>query len=91
MTEKKFYVPALIFSGLGCLLAFFMMPVEAIAAGGAGLVLSMLRRGTHLVKLSAVLGVIALISGLFTLGWMFYAGTRGIAGVEYWFYKIFHS
>lgn len=35
MTEQKFHIPALILSAVGCVLAFFMLPVEAIAAGGA--------------------------------------------------------
>lgn len=90
MTEQKFHIPALILSAVGCVLTFFMLPVEAIAAGGAGLVLSTMKRNSHRVKLSAALGIIALIGGLCMLGWMIYAGTRGIAGFEYWFYHIFH-
>ena len=90
MQEQKFQIPALILGALGCVCAFFMLPVEAIAAGSAGLVISVMKREKNRVKLSLVLSVIALLSGALVLWWFFYAGSRGIAGTNYWFYRMFH-
>lgn len=91
MQEKKFLIPAIAFAAIGCVCAGLMLPVEAIAVGCIGLLLSVLKRGTHRVKLSLVLSVIALLGGVCVLVWMFYAGSRGIAGFSYWFYRLFYT
>lgn len=91
MNEKKFPIPAIIFSAIGCICAFFMMPVEAIAAGGIGLILSVRKRETHRVKLPVVLGVIAVLGGLLALFWMFHIATKGVVGYSYWLCRIFFA
>ena len=91
MQEKKFFVPATVLAAVGCVCAFLMLPVEAIAAGCIGLLLSVMKRNTHRTKLPLVLSIIALIAGAGVLFWFFYSGAKGIAGTEYWFYKLFHS
>lgn len=57
----------------------------------SGLLLSVMKRRTHRTKLPLVLSIIALIAGAGVLCWFFYSGAKGIAGTEYWFYKLFHS
>lgn len=89
MKEKKFHIPALVISLIGAMLGYFMLPVEAIAAGGIGLVLSVFKRKTHQVKLSMVLSVIALLFGIAVLGWMTYVGKTGIGSFSYWYYRLF--
>lgn len=90
MQEQKFYIPALIFSIIGVLCGFFMFGVEAVAAGGIALFLSVKKRETHRVKLSVVLAVIALISGIAVLLWMTHVSKYGIGGFDnYWYYQLF--
>lgn len=91
MNEKKFPIPAIIFSAIGCICAFFMMPVEAIAAGGIGMILSVRKRETHRVKLPVVLGVIAVLCGLLALCWYCYIGKQGVGGSSYWLFRIFFT
>ena len=88
MKEQKFYIPALVLGILGLLLQFFTFGVEAVAAGGIGLGLSIAKRETHRTKLSLVLSVIAILGGIGWMAWFIYLGTHGMGGTDYWFFRL---
>ena len=88
MKEQKFYIPALVLGLLGILLQFFTFGVESVVVGGIGLGLSVAKRETHRTKLSLVLSVIAILGGLGWIIWCIYIGTRGVGGMDYWFFRL---
>lgn len=88
MNEKKFYLPALIVSILAAGLSFFLFSVEGIVAGIIGLVLSIIKRKTHLTKLSTVLSILAILGGLTMIAFWSYFFLRGGNPTEYWLFRL---
>lgn len=88
MNEKKCCIPALIISIIGMVLGFFCFGVEAVAAGGIGLGLSIAKRNTHRTKLSGVISVIAMLMGLAWIIWLIYLGSRGMSYLDYWLFRL---
>ena len=78
MTEKRFYLPALLAGLTGLVLAVLMRGEFAVLAGGIGVLLSMLKRKSHHVKLAAVLSAIALLAGIAAILWVKENGGPGL-------------
>ena len=88
MNEQKFHIPALVCSILGFVLAFFAFGVEAVAAGGIGLGLSLAKRRTHRTRLSLVLSILAILGGLAWVAAVISLGINGMGGTDYWLYTV---
>ena len=88
MKDKKFYIPAILFSLAGVVLGFFTFGAEAVLTGGIGLGMSIAKRKTHRVALSTVLSVIALIAGIAWIAWLIFIGSKGVGGVDYWLFNL---
>ena len=83
MTERKFHIPAIILGAAGMLLQFFAFPVGGLAAGIAGLVLSVIKRTSHRTLLPLVLSVFAILGGVM---WFVIWSING--DHSYWLYSI---